>query len=88
MVCYTSSGSTARRIARERPTVPILVMHGRNDHTVHPGNATMIFEGVSSTDKELAWMERSYHVITLDYDRDEVLDRTLGFVKERARSGL
>ena len=26
MVCYTSSGSTARRIARERPIVPILVM--------------------------------------------------------------
>ena len=26
MVCYTSSGSTARRIARERPTVPVLVM--------------------------------------------------------------
>jgi len=26
MVCYTSSGSTARRIARERPSVPQLVM--------------------------------------------------------------
>jgi pyruvate kinase len=26
MVCYTSSGSTARRIARERPPVPILAM--------------------------------------------------------------
>jgi pyruvate kinase len=26
MACYTSSGSTARRIARERPPVPILVM--------------------------------------------------------------
>ena len=26
MVCYTSSGSTARRIARERPPVPIMVM--------------------------------------------------------------
>ncbi|MCM8558434.1 pyruvate kinase [Sphingomicrobium sediminis] len=26
MVCYTSSGSTARRIARERPSVPTLVM--------------------------------------------------------------
>jgi pyruvate kinase len=26
MICYTSSGSTARRIARERPTVPILAM--------------------------------------------------------------
>ncbi|MCJ7420883.1 pyruvate kinase [Sphingomicrobium astaxanthinifaciens] len=26
MACYTSSGSTARRIARERPNVPIMVM--------------------------------------------------------------
>jgi pyruvate kinase len=26
MVCYTSSGSTARRIARERPPVPTLAM--------------------------------------------------------------
>ena len=26
MVCYTASGSTARRIARERPPVPLLVM--------------------------------------------------------------
>ena len=26
MICYTSSGSTARRIARERPNVPILAM--------------------------------------------------------------
>jgi pyruvate kinase len=26
MICYTSSGSTARRIARERPHVPILAM--------------------------------------------------------------
>jgi carboxylesterase len=69
-------------------TSPILVMHGRNDHTVHPGNATMIYEGVSSTDKELVWMERSYHVITLDYDRDEVLRRTGEFIKERSTHGL
>ncbi len=26
MVCFTSSGSTARRIARERPPVPLLAM--------------------------------------------------------------
>jgi pyruvate kinase len=26
MVCYTSSGATARRIARERPSVPLLAM--------------------------------------------------------------
>ena len=32
MVCYTSSGSTARRIARERPSVPLLAMSASN-HT-------------------------------------------------------
>jgi carboxylesterase len=69
-------------------TSPILIMHGRNDHTVHPGNASLILEGVSSTDKELVWMERSYHVITLDNDRTEVWERTLEFIKERALSGV
>jgi carboxylesterase len=39
------------------------------------------------TDKELVWMPRSYHVLTLDYDRDEVFERTFEFIKERA-SGL
>jgi pyruvate kinase len=30
MLCYTSSGSTARRIARERPAVPLLAMSHSN----------------------------------------------------------
>ena len=33
MVCYTSSGATARRIARERPPVPLLAM-SPSQHTV------------------------------------------------------
>jgi pyruvate kinase len=32
MLCYTSSGSTARRIARERPSVPLLAMSA-SQHT-------------------------------------------------------
>ena len=35
MLCYTSSGSTARRIARERPPVPLLAMSA-SLHTVSP----------------------------------------------------
>lgn len=64
---------------------PVLVMHSKNDHTVHPANAQYIYDTVGSADKELAWMGRSYHVLTLDYDRDEVFDRTYRFIKERAR---
>jgi carboxylesterase len=67
---------------------PILVMHGRNDHTVHPSNAEYIYEHVGSTDKELLWLERSYHVVTLDYDKDVVAEKTFGFIKERAKNAL
>ena len=73
------------RESLSRITSPVLVMHGRNDHTVHPGNAPMIYEGISSVDKQIAWMERSYHVITLDYDKDDVYRRTVEFMKERSR---
>lgn len=67
---------------------PILIMHGRKDHTVHPSNATYIHDHIGSSDKELAWLERSYHVITLDYDRDHVLERTHGFIERRAKNAL
>ncbi|MGH2806302.1 MAG: alpha/beta hydrolase [Actinomycetota bacterium] len=67
---------------------PVLVIHSPNDHTAVKANATMIIDNVSSTDKELVWAERSYHVITLDYDRDMVYERTLKFIKERAKSAV
>jgi len=64
---------------------PILVMHGRNDGTVAPYNAKLIYDTVGSLDKELIYLERSNHVILLDYDRDEVFERTHAFIKDRSR---
>ena len=64
---------------------PILVIHSRNDHTAKPINATIIHDGVSSKDKQLVWLERSYHVITLDYEKDQVFERTYEFIKTRAK---
>lgn len=69
-------------------TDPLLIVHSRNDHTAHPSNAKMFFERVSSEDKELVWLERSFHVITLDYEKDDVFERTHGFIKERAKSAI
>lgn len=81
------------RSALPRINCPILVIQSHNDHTVHPGNAEIIFNEVSSGDKELVWVDRSYHVITLDHDRDEVYRRTFEFIDARAgierdRSGI
>ena len=42
MLCYTSSGSTARRIARERPSVPLLAMSA----TLHTSRRLGLLWGV------------------------------------------
>ena len=72
------------RLALPAVTAPILIIHGRQDHTVPASNAQLIHDTVGSIDKELVWLERSYHVITLDYERQEVFDRTLRFITERS----
>jgi carboxylesterase len=69
-------------------TSPLLIIHSRNDHTAHPANAELIHKSVSSADKRIEWLERSYHVITIDYDRDRVRDLTTDFIKERAKHAL
>lgn len=72
------------RLALPSVTAPILVMHGRNDRTVPPFNAQIMYDTVASTDKELVWLERSNHVITLDHDRSELFDRTYRFIESHS----
>lgn len=72
------------RAALPNVRCPILVMHSRNDHTVHPGNAQVIFDTVASEDKELVWLDKSYHLLPLDFDKQEVFERTCDFIKQRA----
>ncbi|MCA1709777.1 MAG: alpha/beta hydrolase, partial [Actinobacteria bacterium] len=67
-------------------TAPILVMHGRSDHTVPAFNAQLIYNTVGSTDKQMVWLENSYHVITLDRDRTELFERTYQFIAERSKT--
>ena len=60
----------------------MLLFASRNDHVVNTENSPYILEHVSSTDKELVWLEKSYHVATLDYDKDLIVERTNRFIKE------
>lgn len=65
-------------------TVPTLLYTSRQDHTVDPDNSRMVAEKISSTDFEHVWLERSYHVATLDYDFPEILEGTAKFVQRVA----
>ncbi|MHB1583754.1 MAG: alpha/beta hydrolase [Acidimicrobiales bacterium] len=58
---------------------PVLLLSSREDHVVDPANGDLLVASVSGP-CERVWLERSYHVATLDYDRDEVEERVTAFV--------
>ena len=66
---------------------PLLIFHGRLDKTVDPRSASAIFEGVSSTDKEVVWMERSTHCVMLDVEWEDAAARTLAFIRRVSETG-
>jgi carboxylesterase len=63
-----------------RVKCPILVMQSRDDHVVVPDNAPFIIENVAAEDKRLLWLENSYHVATLDHDKELIARETLKFI--------
>ncbi len=64
---------------------PALLLVSRQDHVVPPGNTPRIYERISSTDKEVVWLERSYHVATLDYDRQIIFERSAQFFRDHEK---
>ena len=59
---------------------PILIIQGRLDPTVHPQSPQIIYDQVSSTIKELHWLEHSTHCVILDKERDLAASLTLEFL--------
>ncbi len=58
---------------------PIQLMQARDDDVTSPNNSYCIYEGVSSKEKEIVFMENSYHIITADQERDIVAEKTIAF---------
>ncbi len=63
---------------------PALIIQSREDHLVPPRNAEIILNGIASTEKELLWLENSYHVATLDNDKELILERSLEFIRKHS----
>ncbi|WP_025898329.1 alpha/beta hydrolase [Sneathiella glossodoripedis] len=64
-------------------TCPVLVIQSRDDHVVHPTNAQRIVRKVSSSDVRLLWLDNSYHVATLDNDKDLIVESIGKFFSEQ-----
>ena len=54
-------------------TCPILMIHARDDEISSLDSVVRLFNALPQADKELAVLENSYHMITIDNDRQEVV---------------
>jgi carboxylesterase len=61
-------------------TQPLLLLHSRVDHVVHPSNSAVVLGKVSSTDVTERVLERSYHVATLDHDAGRIFSESYNFI--------
>lgn len=63
-------------------TAPALILQSNEDHVVPPENGPHIQEKLGSADKELVWLENSFHVATLDNDAELIVERTTRFIRD------
>jgi len=61
--------------------VPLFIAQSVNDHVVRFNGAEYIYHNVSSQNKQLLRLEKSYHVITLDVEKEIVVREVLKFVE-------
>jgi len=60
--------------------VPALIITSRQDHVVNPEDSDILAAELGGPVERL-WLEKSFHVATLDYDRAEVESATLTFAQ-------
>lgn len=59
---------------------PTLIITSRQDHVVNPADSDILAEHIAGP-VERVWLEKSFHVATLDYDKAEVEHRTVEFAR-------
>jgi carboxylesterase len=61
--------------------IPTLIITSRQDHVVNPGDSDVLAEQISGP-VERIWLERSFHVATVDYDKAEVEWKSVEFARK------
>jgi carboxylesterase len=65
---------------------PVLLFTSTQDHVVDPGSSARLVEKAKGPVDQVV-LERSYHVATLDYDKDEIETRTVEFLSNVLAGG-
>lgn len=71
-----------QQVDRLLPTIniPLLIVQARWEHTVQPRSAQHIYNRIGSSEKQLVWLEKSGHIVTLDVEREQVFRHIIEFL--------
>ncbi len=65
---------------------PILLIHSKEDDLTSTNSAKVVYNNISSFDKEMIILDNSYHMVLYDNDKQFVFDKALSFIQERTKS--
>ncbi|WP_191560205.1 alpha/beta hydrolase [Metabacillus idriensis] len=60
---------------------PILIFKSEEDHVVPPESSDFLFESVSSPMKQIISLTNSYHVASMDYDKEIIANQTADYIR-------
>jgi len=61
---------------------PVQLIQARNDDITSVKNSQFIYDRIKSSEKELILLDNSYHVVTVDQEREKVAENIEGFFKK------
>ena len=87
LLCVSELSKLSRFVRRRLPLVktPVIVFHSLRDDLASIKNARVLMSGVGSTRKDLITLRNSYHLITIDNERDTVSSKTIAFFDSLSR---
>jgi carboxylesterase len=88
---YVSEGRLLIQEVRSKVELidcPTLLIHAADDETVHMRNAEWAYENIRSATKEFIYLGDSYHMITVDNERETVNQETVRFLKKTVNDAL
>jgi len=62
---------------------PVLIFKSKEDHIIPRVSALYTLKKIGSTQKELIWLENSYHVAIMDFDKELIAEKSIGFILGR-----
>jgi carboxylesterase len=62
---------------------PTLIIYAREDHVIHPRSAKYIYNNISSKNKRILELKESYHIITLDLEKEIVFSEVEKFITQK-----